>query len=585
MPYIIKPHNEIVKNPKDTIIFDRKWDEKVRENMAAHGSDGALLQTANGGIYHVNLIEKLLATLLAKLSNFIPQGGIWLNTQRPEWNDANNALVGNGVSMVTLYYIQRFLVFFDKSLQNASESEFLISTELYQLFNNINNIFETNRTLLQASFTDSERKVMVDGLGKAASDYRTPIYKVGFKGKKEGISALKLHQFIDCSLAFINHSIEHNKRPDDLYHSYNIMTYTETGISISYLDEMLEGQVAVLSSGYLNENQTLEVLDSMKKSALFRPDQYSYILYPNKNLTGFLSKNIIPEYIALASKPIQQWVKEQNTSIVERDLAGQYHFNGNFKNANDLRAALKKQAFNLDESEEKLLFEAFEVVFNHKTFTGRSGTFFGYEGLGSIYWHMVSKLLLAVQECIVQAIENHGDRQVINRLIDHYFEIKAGIGVHKSPELYGAFPTDPYSHTPQHRGAQQPGMTGQVKEDVISRLTELGVSIKDGKLRFEPVLLRKAEFLTHPAKATYYSKDVEPTFLALQANQLFFTYCHVPIIYQLGDLASIRIETIEEETLHFDGNTLDEQWSKTAFERNGKIKLITVTLPDSQLLT
>ncbi|WP_305953324.1 hypothetical protein [Emticicia oligotrophica] len=585
VPYIIKPYNEIVKNPKDTIIFDRKWDEKVRENMAAHGSDGALLQTTNGGIYHVNLIEKLLATLLSKLSNFIPQGGIWLNTQRPEWNDANNALVGNGVSMVTLYYIRRFLVFFDQTLQKISESEFLISSELHQLFDNINSIFEANRTLLQVTITDSDRKIMVDELGKAASDYRTQIYKVGFEDKKTDVSALQLRQFIDSSLAFIDHSIEHNQRQDGMYHSYNIMTYTETGIGISYLDEMLEGQVAVLSSGYLNETQALEVLDAMKKSALFRPDQYSYILYPNKNLPGFLSKNTIPEHYASASKSIQQWVKEHNTSIVEKDVAGQYHFNGNFKNANDLRVALKKQAFDLDESEEKLLFEAFEAVFNHKTFTGRSGTFFGYEGLGSIYWHMVSKLLLAVQECIVQAVEKHGDRQVINRLIDHYFEIKAGIGVHKSPELYGAFPTDPYSHTPQHRGAQQPGMTGQVKEDVISRLTELGVSIKDGKLRFEPILLRKAEFLMHPAEVTYYSKDAEPSSLALQANQLFFTYCHVPIIYQLGDSTDIRIETIEQETLHFEGNTLDEQWSKTVFERNGKIKLITVTLPDGQLLT
>ena len=32
--------------------------------------------------------------LLAKLSNFVPDGGIWMNTQRPEWNDANNALGG-----------------------------------------------------------------------------------------------------------------------------------------------------------------------------------------------------------------------------------------------------------------------------------------------------------------------------------------------------------------------------------------------------------------------------------------------------------------------------------------------------------
>ena len=44
----------------------------------------------------------------------------------------------------------------------------------------------------------------------------------------------------------------------------------------------------------------------------------------------------------------------------------------------------------------------FENVFHHNEFTGRSGTFFAYEGLGSIYWHMVSKLLLAVQETILR---------------------------------------------------------------------------------------------------------------------------------------------------------------------------------------
>jgi hypothetical protein len=82
------------------------------------GVDGALLRDKNIFIYKVNFIEKILATVLAKISNFIPEAGIWMNTQRPEWNDANNALVGNGVSMVTLYYLRRFLKFFDTILKN-----------------------------------------------------------------------------------------------------------------------------------------------------------------------------------------------------------------------------------------------------------------------------------------------------------------------------------------------------------------------------------------------------------------------------------------------------------------------------------
>jgi hypothetical protein len=72
--------------------------------------------------------------------------------------------------------------------------------------------------------------------------------------------------------------------------------------------------------------------------------------------------------------------------------------------------------------------------------------------------------------------------------------VRDGLGFNKTPEEYGAFPTDPYSHTPGHGGARQPGMTGQVKEEVLSRFGELGLTIQDGAVRFEPKLLRECEF-------------------------------------------------------------------------------------------
>ena len=68
---------------------------------------------------------------------------------------------------------------------------------------------------------------------------------------------------------------------------------SDNEVSISYLPEMLEGQVAVLSSGYISGKESLELLDALRNSALFRPDQYSYILYPNKELTKVLLKKII----------------------------------------------------------------------------------------------------------------------------------------------------------------------------------------------------------------------------------------------------------------------------------------------------
>ena len=62
-----------------------------------------------------------------------------------------------------------------------------------------------------------------------------------------------LRAFIEVTLGHVEHSIAANKRPDGLYHAYNLMTVAPGGgIEITYLPEMLEGQVAVLSSGQLN---------------------------------------------------------------------------------------------------------------------------------------------------------------------------------------------------------------------------------------------------------------------------------------------------------------------------------------------
>ena len=60
------------------------------------------------------------------------------------------------------------------------------------------------------------------------------------------------------------------------------------------LDEMLEGQVAVLASGKLEDSESLELLQALRTSPLYRADQHSYILYPDRDLAGFLKKNVVP---------------------------------------------------------------------------------------------------------------------------------------------------------------------------------------------------------------------------------------------------------------------------------------------------
>ncbi len=577
VPYRIKGYDDIVENPKDTIEFDEKLDRAVRKRRDTIGADGALLQTGDGDIHRVNLTEKLLATVLAKCSNLVPEGGIWMNTQRPEWNDANNALVGNGLSMVTLYYLRRFLSFQKQMLKHVPESETTISVELHQFFSETRTALTQFRGLLSGEISDTDRRSVMDALGGAASRYRLHIYDQGFSGRRATLGFSELNEFTELALEYLEHSIRANRRPDHMYHAYNLITLEPGRASVSHLSEMLEGQVAALSSGYLQPEQALALLDGMKESALFREDQYSYTLYPDKDLPRFTEKNLLPEGTVQQISLLERLLEDGDRSVVVRDSLGQVHFNGSFNNADSLKAALgelpEETYGELVQQDRKAVLDAFEQVFDHKAFTGRSGTFFGFEGLGSIYWHMVSKLLLAVQENCKRSYETRSHDEVTGKLIDHYYEILEGIGAHKSPELYGAFPTDPYSHTPAHRGAQQPGMTGQVKEDIIARFGELGVQVESGRLGFKPYLLNKDELLSEPATFTYIDRFHRRQTLELGRNSLAFTLCQIPVVYTFGISDGVALTRDRGEVVRFDGHMLDEAHSHLVFSRNGVQKI------------
>ncbi|MEM6684322.1 MAG: hypothetical protein AAF617_00890 [Bacteroidota bacterium] len=588
VPYRIKQYADLLKNPKDTIEFDEALDHHIHQKREELGADGALLRDENKFIVKVNFIEKILATTLAKISNFIPEGGIWMNTQRPEWNDANNALVGNGVSMVTLCYLRRFLKFFENVFDASKMENVEVSKELVAFFHKVVKTLNDHQYILSGKINDKDRKSVLDGLGIAGSEFREQIYDHAFSGRKETLSIQEIKEFVKTSLAYLEHAIEANKREDNLYHAYNLMTVeSNEEVSISYLNEMLEGQVAVLSSGYISSKEALAVLDGLKSSKLFRPDQYSYLLYPNKELKGFMERNTIPAKAVEASPLFQQLLADENKAIIAKDINGEYHFNGNFKNAGDLAEALdgmkNSQYANLLAEGTAHALETFEEVFNHKAFTGRSGTFYGYEGLGSIYWHMVSKLQLAVLECCLKAIWDGESAETVGRLLEHYYEINEGIGVHKSPSLYGAFPTDPYSHTPFGKGAQQPGMTGQVKEDILSRFGELGVFVDEGKLYFDPCMLRQDEFLLEDKTFHYVNIASEAQTLSVEKGSLCFTYCQVPIVYTISHQSSLEVHLSDVSVQAFNSLSLDAETSQKVFDRSGEVVQISVHIKKDHL--
>lgn len=144
--------------------------------------------------------------------------------------------------------------------------------------------------------------------------------------------------------------------------------------------------------------------------------------------------------------------------------------------------------------------------------------------------------------------------------------------------MYGAFPTDPYSHTPGNRGAQQPGMTGQVKEDIIARWGELGIRIREGRIQFHPILLRSQEFLSKNGEFICYDLVGNNKTIPLEKGTLAFSYCQVPVIYQISADRRIILYFKDGTQQEIKGDTIDEVHSSLIFERMGEITRIDVWL-------
>eukprot|EP00668_Euglena_longa_P018970 GGOE01023644.1.p1 GENE.GGOE01023644.1~~GGOE01023644.1.p1 ORF type:complete len:1162 (-),score=368.27 GGOE01023644.1:389-3841(-) len=576
IPYIIRPYSEIVKNPKDTIIFAHTRHADIMALVKTMGSDGKLLLDGHGKVLRVNLLEKLLVSLLAKLSNFVLEGGIWLNTQRPEWNDANNALVGNGISMVTTFHLRRWLAFVIAELQ-ALQGEAKLSAEVFAWFVGIKKVFVENEGVLGSTVSAGQRRTMLDALGEVASSYRSVFYEKGLSGAKVPVPTSAVVDFLQSALRFVDHTIRANKTPEGLYHSYNLLVLGDRSAGIKHLYLMLEGQVCALSSGLITGREAVEMVQHLRDSKLYRADQESYTLYPDHEVLPFMARNAIPA--SRLALPGLRFVLEKGLqAIAYVDSEGVGRFGDTLSNADDLLAALDKLQRRHPELETHRpeLAETFEEVFDHKAFTGRSGTMFSYEGLGCIYWHMCAKLALAVSE-LCAAAEGTPDHAALR---DKYYEVRKGLGgFNKSPAVYGAFPPDPYSHTPSHAGAKQPGMTGQVKEEILTRFMELGITISDGSLAFAPKILRRSEFLTEPEEFEYVDLSAQVRRVPLRAEELAFTYCQVPIVYRIGDTPSIQLLSTAKGEVVIPGNRLDRHWSTQLFGRTGDIVSIAVVVP------
>jgi hypothetical protein len=577
VPYRIRSFDELLHDPKHSIRFDGELHHTLTRRAAEIGGDGKLLTDADGGILLVSLAEKLLLPLMVKLGNLVPGGGIWLNTQRPEWNDANNALAGWGLSVVTVCHMRRYAVFLQTLF--SADATIALTPAVAAFLQALTDILPDAAVPVSS---DAVRFTLMERLGRACESHRTAVYrKTAAPSVPTAPSAIRA--FIARAISAIDATLAANRREDGMYHSYNLLETSASSAAVHHLDLMLEGQVAALGSGLPGAGEAIHLLESMRASPLYRKDQHSYLLYPDRKVGCYLERNRLPQDWRRRAPLTAAITASGDSALLRTDADGHTRFHPDLTNARDLGELIDRLAADpawsaaLD-AERDALPALWEETFHHRAFTGRSGAMFAFEGLGSIYWHMIAKLLLAVQEIHTAAADEDPVSAETLRLARCYRDIRDGLGYRKDAATYGAFPTDPYSHTPAHGGAQQPGMTGQVKEEILTRMGELGVRIENGRVLFAPQLLERSEFLRHSHTFAIIDLEGQSANWELAADSLAFTLFQVPVIYQLGRAASVTLLRADGRCVRLDGHRLPAAESRLLFSRGGGIRSITVTL-------
>ncbi|MEL6741597.1 MAG: hypothetical protein AAFP26_13150, partial [Planctomycetota bacterium] len=436
VPYVIKPFEGLVRDPESSISFDQERHDAILELERELGSDARLVLDESGEPVLVTLLEKLLVVVLARLANFVPGGGIWMNTQRPEWNDANNALAGNGLSMVTLYQLRRFVDFGIELLEGREDGEVPISSVVRGW---------SERTLgalvgvLDAfdgtgDVDDRARWRMLESLAKAGSGAREAMREDGM-GRLEPYPARAITDLFRLTRHVCDHTIRSAKRDDGLYESYNVLHVDpDSGTArVERLHLMLEGQVNILACGILSASEASATLDALFESPLYRDDQRTFMLYPRADRVAFTERNVIPESAIAESVLLERALEDGLSVLVTRDCDGRARFAAGLVGASELEALLARLADDPNWSEAVTqdrgsVRRAYEQTFGHARFTGRSGTMHKYEGIGSVYWHMVSKLLLSSQECAVEAWERGEAPATCEELGRAYRRVRDGLG-------------------------------------------------------------------------------------------------------------------------------------------------------------
>ena len=157
-----------------------------------------------------------------------------------------------------------------------------VSQEVADWFARIAVALADGQVLLLADSLDrQDQKALMDELGGAFSEYRELVYSNGFSGK----TSIQLGQVVDfcrSALCFVDHAHRGQSASGRACSTpINQLVVADDGSSFEVvnLPEMLEGQVAVLSSGFLAPAEAIELLrQALRERTLSaKPAQFSVV--------------------------------------------------------------------------------------------------------------------------------------------------------------------------------------------------------------------------------------------------------------------------------------------------------------------
>ena len=121
-------------------------------------------------------------------------------------------------------------------------------------------------------------------------------------------------------------------------------------------------------------------------------------------------------------------------------------------------------------------------------------------------------------------------------------------------------------------------MTGQVKEEVLTRFGELGVRVEDGTTSSARRCCAAAN--GRPG-ATFAYRDLAGHWVSIKvpADSFAVTFCQVPVVVHRSNHRAITAHLQDGTEVSGTGGALDADISANVFRRDGRVRLLEAWVP------